>query len=241
MKPLLFLVLLLAFPLSHARTLLIGTTSQNPPFASMADKKDHFYGFDIDIMGAICQRIKTHCQFTPITFNNLFTELAAGKIDLAIAAIIITDFRQQQFLFSLPYLESNAQFLTRKDSSISKPEDIANKKIGVRLGTPFKKLAHTLYKDQITIVEFSGMSDLLNALNNNTVDIVLTNTAAAKYWFANNSDTYKLIGTEIPTGEGYGIMANPSNSKLIQQINQELVDMEADGTYLQIYTRYFDD
>lgn len=239
MKPLLFLILFLTFQLSCAHTLLIGTTAQNPPFESIADAKADFYGFDIDIMSAVCQRIKAQCKFKPIIFNDLFSQLAAGKIDLAIAAIIITDFRQQQFIFSMPYLASDGQFLTTKDSSISKPEDIVNKRVGVRLGTPFKKLALKLYKNQITIVEFTEISNLLNALNHNAIDIVLTNAAAAKYWYANDSDTYKLVGAEIPTGEGYGIMANPSNSKLMEQINQALVNIEADGTYLQIYARYF--
>ncbi len=35
-------------------------------------------------------------------------------------------------------------------------------------------------------------------------------------------------------------MANLDQTLLIDQINQTLLDMEADGSYLEIYTRYFD-
>lgn len=239
MKFILFFILLCTQPLSYAQSLLIGTTPQNPPFSSIADTKDNFYGFDIDIMGAICQRIKAHCKFTPILFRNLATELAAGKIDIAIAAIIIGSFTENNFIYSLPYLESNAQFLSKKKSPIATPQDIINKKVGVRRGTPFKNLALTIYQNNITILEYDRVEDLLNALNDNSVDIMLTNAAAARYWFSNNSNLYKLIGIQIPTGQGYGIMTNHSQDKLIQQINQALLAMEADGTYLQIYSRYF--
>ena len=222
----LFLVLLLALPLSYAsNNLLIGTTSQNPPFNSLADQKDHFYGFDIDIMGEICQRIKLHCDFTPFLFNN--------------AAIIITADRQQDFLFSLPYLESNAQFMTTNQTNINKPEDIKNKTIATRVGTPFRQLALTMYKNEVNVIDLPDISDLLEALTKNTANVVLMDAEAAKNWYANNGSLYKLIGTQIPVGKGYGIMANKSQDKLMTQINHALLSMEADGTYLKIYTRYF--
>lgn len=239
MRQLVFLILLLVLPLTYAKELIIGTTAQNPPFNSIADQNDHFYGFDIDVMGEICLQLKMECKFKPILFNNLFTAIAANKIDLAIAAIIITPYRQQQFLFSLPYLESNAQFLTKRESKLNNPLGIENKTIGTRLGTPFADLAREVYKNKINIIEYPDIAELLNGLNNNKVDAVLMDAEAAKNWVSNNSDLYKLIGTQMPIGNGYGIMANPTETQLITQINQILLNMEADGAYLKIYSRYF--
>ena len=239
MRRLFFLILLLALPLSHAQNLLIGTTAQNPPFNSLADQNGNFYGFDIDIMGEVCKRIQARCQFTPIIFNNLFTQLEAEKIDLAIAAIIITPYRQQDFLFSLPYLNSSALFMTKHQSNINTPKDIINKRVGTRHGTPFKELALQIYTDKITIVDVPDIPDLMDGLNNNTIDVVLMDAEAAKNWVSNNSNIYKLVGNPIPVGNGYGIMANKDQEKLISQINQALLNIEAEGTYLKIYTRYF--
>ena len=241
MRKQLLCLLLSILPLSYADALTIGTTQNNPPFSSMSDQKGHFYGFDIDIMNEICTRIKSPCTYTSVVFNDIFPTLIAGKIDLAIAAIIITPERKQSFLFSIPYLESNAQFITQQQSPINTPEDIKNKKVGIRQGTPFAAIARKIYKNQVEIVEFAEVNDFFDALKNNTIDIVLTNAAAARYWYANNSDLYKLIGAEIPTGDGYGIIANKGQEKLITQINEALLHMEEDGTYLKIYTRYFED
>ena len=226
-------------PLTGVQALTIGTTPQNPPFNSRVDKNQFFYGFDIDIMDEICKRAKLKCEYTSVVFNDIFNALRAGKIDLANAAIIITQEREEDFLFSLPYLESNAQFIALQSSKIDNPKDIQNKRVGTRNGTPFKKLATSLYKDQINLVDFSSTADVLNALSSNQVDVVLMDYAAANYWVANSGNLYKLIGGPVPLGLGYGIMANKGQNALINHINKALLSMEADGTYLKIYERYF--
>lgn len=241
MKKLIFLLLLLAIPLSEARPLLIGTTTQNPPFNSLADNRNHFYGFDIDIMTEICRRIHQTCTYSPMVFNKLFSALKAEQIDLAVAAIIITQSREEEFLFSLPYLASNAQFMTLNKSAISSAKDLAQKNIGTRIGTPFKDLAEDLYGDKIHIQDVPDVPDLLEGLNNKSLDAVLMDAEAAQNWHANNNKIYKLIGSPIPVGNGYGIMANLYEHKLISEINEALLSMQSDGTYVNIYSRYFTD
>ena len=223
----------------EGQTLLSGTPSQNAPFGSVSDAKNNFFGFDIDIMGEICKRLKVTCIYKPLLFPDLFSELRAGKINLAIGSIIITDIKQENFIFSLPYLESNGQFIALADSSINTPDEIAYKRVGMRRGRLFQDMVRKIYKGHVEITNYNDFNDLLTALNNKTVDIAFMNAANARYWFANDSAEYKLIGSMVPTGGGYGIMANPSQKELIADINQALLRLEADGTYLTIYTRYF--
>ncbi len=242
MKQWFSLFLFLILPIAYAQKLIIGTTFHNPPFNSLADQKEHFYGFDIDMMGNICKRLSLQCKFIPVTFNNLFTALQAGKIDAAMAGIIITPGRQEEFLFSLPYLESNAQFMTLAQSPLHTPDEIRNKRVGVRLGTPFKRsLALSLYHHSIQIVEYSNNEDLFDGLSNNAVDVILMDAWSVKSWVANNGSLYKSIGSPVPVGEGYGIMTTYENKNLITDINKAILDMEADGTYLKIYDIYFGD
>jgi ABC-type amino acid transport substrate-binding protein len=231
---------LLMLNISHAQqALTIGTSAQNPPFASLADKNGNFSGFDIDIMSEVCNQLKVTCKFEPILFNDLFPELLAHKIDLAIAAIIITPYRQEQFLFSIPYLASNAQFMTTSQSAITTSKDIINKRVGTRLGTPFKALALSIFSNYIKSVDYPEVDVLVDGLNNKASDIVLIDAVSAKSYFANNSSKYKLVGAPIPVGYGYGIMANRDQAKLVGQVNQVLRHMIIDGSYLRIYKHYF--
>lgn len=79
----------------------VGIVSYDPPFTVRAGK-DHYFGFDIELMSSLCTEMKTQCQFKSMPFNQLFTQLNKGTIDLAIAAIIITDERQNNLCLVFP-------------------------------------------------------------------------------------------------------------------------------------------
>ena len=240
----LFIVVLLLWPFIQAQALVIGTTANYPPLASLADQQNHFFGFEVDIMQAVCQRIKAPCEFKAVLASTIPDELISRKIDLAIAAIIIPSTPISGYIFSVPYLASNTQFIVEKDSKINTPDDIKNKRIGVRRGSLhggnyFKDFVLKLYGNQVRIAEFPTMNDLMAALNNKDIDAAFVNAVAADYWFANGKNQYKLIGSRIPLGNGYGVMANIGQERLISAINQALRAMLADGSYLAIYSRYF--
>ena len=226
--------------LAQAQTLKIATTADNPPFSTKADQKNHFYGFDLDIMEEVCKRIGVTCKYSSMLFDNLFPALDSNQIDIAIASIVITPTRQENFLLSLPYLASHVQFIANQESAINSPDDIKNKRVGVRQGTPFKHVVDMLYSaHQVTIIEYPFVPNLLEALSNKKVDVILMDKDSAQYWYANNSNLYKLVGPPIPFGGGYGIMARKGSDDLILKINAAILQMESDGTYLKIYTRYF--
>ena len=229
----------------QARPLLIGTISDNPPFSSYASQQNQFYGFEIDLMLEICNRQKIKCQFIPTIASRMVNDLTSGKIDLVLASIIIpTTIVDEPVIFSKPYLISYAQFITNKQSPINQLNEIRNKKVGVRLGTlfhgtMFKNFILEMYNNQVKPVLYLSMSDLLSALQNQEVDAVCSNAVPIRYWYTNNSGLFKLVGGKIPIGNGYAVMAKIGEENLIAQINQSLLQIEQDGTYVAIYSRYF--
>lgn len=241
----LILTLCIGCSLANAESLIIGTTPNSPPLASSSDSGGkHFLGFEIDIMNAICQRINAQCQYKSMIVSNIATELSSTNMNLAIAAIIIPSEKSDTFTFSIPYLPSNARFMTNNQSTINSPLDIKNKRVGVRKGTLFggtlfEKIALNIYNQQIKVTEYADMNDLLDGLQNNNVDVVFSNAATIDYWALNNENSFKLIGAKIPVGNGYGIMAKANEGALIARINKALLSMQADGSYLSIYSRYF--
>lgn len=236
----LFICFIFSFSLSAgAQTLLIGTLSYNPPFEIEADAQKNVMGFDVDIMNEICKRLNKHCKYKYMAFSNLFDAIDEGQIQLSIAAITITDSRQQDYIFSLPYLLSSAQFITLADSSIHDLSDLKNKKIGLLESSAYLNKILSNYKNNNQIVEFKKSANEYQELKSKKVDVIVTDSAVAQYWVANNNGVFKLVGKAIPTGNGYGIMANKTSTQLIADINKTILQMELDGSYLQIYNRYF--
>ena len=239
MKRLLILIILIMTSFSQAQALVIGVAPNSPPLSSLADKQNHFYGFEIDLINNICLRIKLPCTLTPVFIKQVQPDLMAQKIDLAIEAYIIPNTPPPGFIFSLPYLPSNAEFIVEKNSTIMTPADIQNKTVGVRHGTLFDDLLHTLYGNKVSISKYMTGGEVLSALTNGNVDAILTDSVVADFWMLNSGGEYRLIGKKIPIGNGYGILANMGQEALMAKINQALQSMMADGTYSNIYSRYF--
>ena len=238
-KRVLLLITLLVLPLLHTYALVIGTNRNYPPFSSMADQKNHFVGLDIDIMQSICSHIKMPCTFKPILVKEIKKALLNQDIDLAISAIVIPKHPSMGFLYSLPYLQSYAQFIVENTSTIQSLTDIQDHTIGTREEASFSELVHTIYANNIKINEYSGLNELMAALSHKTIDAVVTNAPAVHYWMANSGEKYRLIGNKMPIGNGYGIMAAQGQHDLIQKINQAIQEMMNDGSFATIYSRYF--
>lgn len=239
MKFLLTLIFSTMLFCTEASALRVGTVTNNPPLASRAGN-NHFFGFEIDIMLEICKRLSMNCQFKALTMKDIQAQLMAQKIDVAIATYIISSAPPVGFIYSLPYLASNAEFMVNVESSITTQDQIKDKKVGVRHGTLFDDLLYKMYGDNVTIVKYNIMNELLAALDNNDIDAILTDAVAADDWVITSEGEYRIVGDQIPIGNGYGILANLGQEALIAQINKAIQDMMLDGSYVRIYSSYFD-
>lgn len=236
----LFLLLTL-FSNAYPITIKVGILAYNPPFEVLAQNSNKgkiFFGFDAAIMKEVCKRIHAECTFENYLFRDLFSQVAAGDIDLAIGAIIITPERREKFLFSLPYKQSRLQYMVLANAPYQEIKDLTGKKLGVYDYSPAMDSALQFFNHDIQLVRFKSSMDMQYALNEQEVDGIITNASQAKYWVTNDTD-YRALGASFVLGEGYGIMARRGREELIDDINQALLSMEKDGTYLSIYERNF--
>lgn len=238
MKYIKYLLLSLLCVSVYAKTdLTIGTLSNDPPFEFL-NEKDSLSGFDINLMTAICKRIKRECHFKIYTFHELFTALERGQIDLAIGAILITTEQEKRFLFSIPYKISVHQYLTLADSKIDLMKQLQGKTLGIYHSHSDDELAHKQFHHNVKIKPYPHVNLMMDALKKKQVDAIMLEYHRAVYWLS-NATGFKLLGGPFTSGEGYGIVTKKGRDKLMQQINQAIIDMENDGTYLKIYQLYF--
>ncbi|KTD61074.1 transporter substrate-binding domain-containing protein [Legionella shakespearei] len=232
----LFLSLLLSSPL-WAERLVIGTSPFDPPMEIQTAKNNIFSGFEIDLVNEVCRRIQATCVFEPMSFKEIMEAVAAGKVDLGMDGFFITEERMKHYLFTQPYLQTKAQLLSLRNPQIN-AATINGKTIGVEKGTVFKELLLKLYGN-VNVIEYNNQQEILEALSDRKIDLVMFDFIGATYWVNNSQGGFQLVGPSMPFGFGYGIMAQFNKAALISRINKALDDMENDGTYLAIYSRYF--
>ncbi len=221
----------------YGQSLTIGILV-TPPYAVYAGTDKQYFGFTIDLMDNICRQIQAKCTYKPLQLNTELDALQNGTVDLAFTPIPISNDSTGKFLFSLPYLISDGQFLALTEASINKVTDLKDKHIGVislSLDQVLKKSRFNNGKIKL----YATFPELIAGLNNHEVDAIFINNHVGQYIINNSMANVKLVGDKIPIGEGYGILGLKTNKELIEQINSALLKMEKDGSYLNVYNLYF--
>lgn len=119
-------------------TLTVAAELGFAPFEYMNDQTGDPEGFDVDVINAIADKLGLQCEYLP---NQKFDTLVplikqGGKADVSIAAITITDEREESVDFSEPYLDSNQAIVALKGSTETEETlNDASKKVVCQSGT----------------------------------------------------------------------------------------------------------
>ncbi|NLZ38558.1 MAG: transporter substrate-binding domain-containing protein [Firmicutes bacterium] len=104
------------------------------PFEYLNDEGEP-EGFDIDLIKAIAAEMGFEINLMNTAWDGLIPSLLGGTSDLIIAAMTITEERQESVAFSDWYFESTQYIAVKKGSGITKLEDLQGKTVGVQNGT----------------------------------------------------------------------------------------------------------
>lgn len=220
--------------------LKVGIVTYNPPFVQQG-ANHRIYGFDIDMMNAICKRINRTCQFQVMRFGQLLDAVADKTVDIAVSDITITPERAQKVYFSLPYMLSKSMFL-QKNNPETQPFSLNlfnGKKIGVSTGSIFEAQIIAMGIKNPIIKNYNTTDDLLEALSSGNVDFIVIDAPTARFWVANSDGVFKTVGEEYAYGNGLGIAINFDDKALLEEINNALLQYENSEEYKTNYNSYF--
>ncbi|BAS09975.1 glutamate-binding protein [Arthrobacter sp. Hiyo4] len=118
--------------LSSAGTIRIGTKFDQPLFGQVGlDGKP--VGFDVEMGKLIAAKLgiaADKIEWSETVSANREPFIEQGKVDIVIATYTINDKRKQVVSFAGPYYEAGQALMVNKDNtSITKPEDVAGKKV----------------------------------------------------------------------------------------------------------------
>ncbi|WP_298628195.1 transporter substrate-binding domain-containing protein [uncultured Legionella sp.] len=239
---LLTIIFLLSSVHAAGEPLNVGVDSYTPPFVMEGNAKK-LYGFDIDMMTALCKLMQRTCHYVPMKFENLLNAVATKKVDVAVSSITITANRAKDVNFSTPYLLSYSRFLTIHTEETHQPftlELLKNKRIGVVVATVFKEQIKDMGVINPTVIEYPNTEVMLEAMRNKKLDYVLFDNPTALYWEANSSGAFTVIGKPYLYGYGLGIAVNPTENNLLTNINQALLQFQKSAEFNMAYAQYIE-
>lgn len=205
------------------------------PFA-FKDEDGKLQGFDVDLLDALSKKLGFTYKITPTEYDNLFMSVSNGDYDLGMGQVCITDDRKAKMDFTEPYWNAGLQFVVKKDSGITSPDQLKGKKIAVEKGTAAHKYVTEHCKDS-EIVVFPQISAAFMEVEQGKADALMQDKPNAAYYIKKHPESnLQLLGDEtdkIPDG-----FALPKNSPYKAELDKALKELEQDGTIKKLEDKW---
>lgn len=222
--------------------LVVGTSADYPPFAFYTDDFQ-LAGYDIALSRLLGERLGVDVEFKDMAFDGLGGALEVGQIDAALAAISITDQRQEFMDFSNLYFVSEGAALAAADSGIAIEgiDDLAPYRVAVQDGTVYQTWLQTsavdtgiLPPDQVLV--YVAADKAVEDLRTGLVDVVIADSLPLE--LAARDGTLAVVGRGLNRQRIAVALAN--GSTLLTPINEALFELQNEGELARLAEEYLD-
>jgi L-cystine transport system substrate-binding protein len=203
------------------------------------DESDTLVGFDTEIGEAIASKLGVKAVFVEGEWDGLLAGLDAGRYDIMINGVDITEERSQKYDFSTPYAYNRTAVITKNDNtSITRMEDLKGKKTANTISSTYAEVAE---KYGATV---SGVDDLIQTfelLSSGRIDATL-NAEVTYYDYMNaHPDApfkiacidYETTSVAIPFRKG------DDSASLREAVDKALEELREEGVLRALSEKYF--
>jgi len=222
--------------------LTIGTFFSNPPFECTENRKK--IGFEIDLMNAVCKRLRLQCRFVETTPKDMLSALENNAFDVIIGGIAVTAQRRELLNFSDPYLTTTLSLVINpeinheirsvdrlKERSLAWQENMSDNSL----------IEDKLRRKEIgTVIAYPSdqLREMALDVQKGKVDALITFSVTAQY-LVRKVKNLKVAEEISNAPQSLGIGVNKNNPPLLAAINQVLRGMKQDGSFEIIYQKWF--
>ena len=227
------------------RTVVVVTENAYPPLQFVDPKTGEAKGWEYDAMNEIAKRLNFKVEYQNTSWDAMIQAVSDNQYNIGMTGITIKDERKEKVDFSEPYMRSQQFMLVRGDESrFTDAKSFAAFKdglVGAQPGTsPFYTAVYEILdgneqNPRIKLMETFGAT--VQALKAGDVDLVLTDSVAAKGYVDSSNGGLKVIGEPLGT-EDFGFIF-PKGSDLVAPVNAAIAALKADGTLDALNKKWF--
>ena len=219
--------------------LIAGVTYDFPPFG-FVDDADQVVGFEVDLIKALAEEWGVAVEFAQVTPANRIAKLAAGEIDLVAASMTHLREWDAGIDFSLTYFAGEQGLLVGRESDIETWQDLDSKVVAAVQGAAALSQIERYAEEndlEIEVLPFAEFPQAVSALAAGQVD-ALTAVQVALAQAAQTNPTLTTLDESF-TQEAFGLGIPEDQPYFYNLVNDTLHRLQENGTYAQIYRRWF--
>lgn len=199
-------------------------------------------GFEYDLLNAIAQQQGFKLRFEVHPWQGLFPNLDTGAADILAGAVTYTDERAKFMDFTNPHFEYRYTMLVRSGLE-TKPNFSALKgmKIALQRGSVSESLVPMFANaDHSNIIRTNTIWLATKEVLSGQADAAVGSSAPLGYYAKNYaSSKVHLINDQSLPAQRYVFAVKKGNTALRDQLNAGLQAVKDNGTYDQLYRKYW--
>lgn len=246
----LLLVLILALGLTAcsstpssggADKLVIAVDDTYPPM-EFRDENNNLVGFDIDLAKAIGEKLGVEVEFVSTAWDGIFEGLKSDMYDAIISSVSMTTDRLEEFDFTKPYLANGQVIVVNPgDTSITTPEDLAGKRVGVQLSTTADEAAEKhLETIDFELSKYDDIMQTFTAMEAGRLDAIVVDAAVAIDYVSKSPEKFEISSAQL-TNEPIAVCLKKGNTELRDRIQGAIDELAQDGTLKEISVEWLGD
>ena len=221
-------------------TLHVATTVESKPFDYLKDGQ--FCGFDADFIFCFAQEYGYALEIDTMDFGALLPSLSAGRYDLAISSITVTEERKESVLFSDTYCRNPIVMAVLADEPATGGEktlaDFENATLGILSGSSFDPLAKERFPNAQRQY-YSLVPDMILAVEQGKIDAYISETTyvAAAIWEGAKIETVDDVIDR--TNAGYIFRKDSEGAAAVrEQLNAFIIKSKESGFLQELQNKW---
>ena len=248
------------------KTVVIGMEGAYDPY-NLTDPSGKIVGFEPDVAMDVCARAKVECKIIAQDWDGMIPGLQAGKFDVIMDGMSITDERKKQIDFSVAYANVPAAMATAKAGPLAKlagagklvnfdkdkaggaaalkalKEALKGKTLGVQVSTTHATFAGDNLKDVATIKEYKTTDERDLDLKSGRIDAVLDDETEIEAMLgkddAKDFTKFGPLWTGGDFGVGVGMGLRKADADLTAKFDTAIKAAFADGSIKKYSLKWF--
>lgn len=227
-------------------TFIVGFDAEFPPYG-YKDETGAYVGFDLDLAQEVCDRNGWELVKQPIDWDSKDMELSAGTIDCIWNGFTMNG-REDQYTFTVPYVDNSQVFVVTLDSGIETKADLAGKVVGVQkessaLAALEDEENADLMNSFASLNQYADYNTAFMDLEAGAIDALAMDIGVANYnILQREGGQFNILegedGSERLASEQYAVGFLKGNTALKDIVEATLLEMAEDGTFAQIAEKY---
>ena len=212
--------------------LRVGTAGDYQPMSYLDPETNTYVGFDAALAEDLAASLGVEIEYVKTSWPTLMEDTLAGKFDLAICGITVTDARKEQALMSVGYLENGKTVLCRAEDAEKYTSLEAINRPEVRVmenpGGLNEKFARENLPDA-TLIIHDVNQEIPGLVASGAADVMITEIMEAGYYVGQDSRLAAPLIYEPFTHGQLGVLMSKGSEDLLDYVNDFLENEKSSG------------